>query len=65
MGHTKRWWQRIVFRVTARNIAGSVFLFAYCFLKSRFDFPYFHTFHYRTTATSVLVGVLLASVSLS
>jgi len=63
LGSPKHWWPRIVFRVKARNLRGFLFLFAYCFLLWRFDFPYFHSRHYSTTTNSVVLAALMASVA--
>lgn len=65
LAHPKPWWQR--FRLRPRfardNFIGFSFLFTFAFVKLRFDFPYLHTGHMRTTETSVLIATLFACLA--
>ncbi len=62
LAHSKPWWQRFQLwpQFTWDNFIGFSLLFAIVFVSLRFDFPYFHPRHMRTTETSALMSTLFA-----
>ena len=65
ISHSKPWWQRFQLRLrfTRDNFIGFSLLFSVAFAGLRFDFPYFHARHMRTTETSALISTLFACVA--
>lgn len=63
--HPKQWWQRVQLRpqFARNNIIGFSVLFGFAFVLLRFDFPYFHARHMRTTEISVLLSTLFACIA--
>ena len=65
LSHPKGWRQRFQLRPqsTRDNLIGFFLLFAFAFAVLRFDFPYFHARHMRTTETSALISILIACLA--
>jgi hypothetical protein len=65
LSHPKPWRQRFQLRpqFTRGNLIGFFLLFAFAFAVLRFDFPYFHARHMRTTETSALISILIACLA--
>jgi len=65
LSHPKPRWQRFQLRpqFTRDNFIGFALLFTVSFASLRFDFPYFHARHMRTTETSALISTLIACVA--
>jgi hypothetical protein len=65
--HPQSWWQRLGFhprpRLARNNLFGFCFLLVFFFVRLRFDFPYLHARHMKTTATSLVVSTLIACVA--
>jgi hypothetical protein len=63
--HPKPWWQRFHMRpqFTRDNFIGFFLLFTFAFASFRFDFPYFHARHMRTTESSTLISTLIACIA--
>jgi hypothetical protein len=57
--------QRVQLRpkFTRDNLIGFFLLFTFVFASLRFDLPYFHARHMRTTETSALISILIACLA--
>lgn len=58
--HPKPWWHRLRPHLTRGNLFGFSLLFVFSFLLFRFDFPYFHIRHMKTTQTSAVIATAIA-----
>jgi len=65
LAHPTPWWQRFQLRpqFSRDNLVGFFVLFAFSFITLRFDFPYFHDRHLRSTETSGLISAAFACIA--
>ena len=65
VAYEKPWWRRLHLqpRFQRYNLTTFCFIFAAVFIALRFDFPYFHARHMKTTETSAFISTLIACVA--